>query len=113
MENIPVTAYSGFSNVRGEITLRKVIENITKGLHARLVFKIRMLVSQGKTEEANNVKKQLPFYTVTATYRQKRQAYSMTGYTRVILLERKSTEIQTRSPLSSLQKDTGSSSSYS
>ncbi|EKU92833.1 hypothetical protein HMPREF9447_00490, partial [Bacteroides oleiciplenus YIT 12058] len=24
MENIPVTAYSGFSNVRGEITLRKV-----------------------------------------------------------------------------------------
>ena len=87
MENIPVTAYSGFSNVRGEITLRKVIENITKGLHARLVFKIRMLVSQGKTEEANNVKKQLPFYTVTATYRQKRQAYSMTGYTRVILLD--------------------------
>lgn len=87
MENIPVTAYSGFSNVRGEMTLRKAIENITKGLHARLVFKIRMLVSQGKTEEANNVKKQLPFYTVTATYRQKRQAYSMTGYTRVILLD--------------------------
>ena len=59
MENIPVTAYSGFSNVRGEITLRKVIENITKGVHAKLVFKIRLLVSQGKTEEANNVKKQL------------------------------------------------------
>ena len=44
MENIPVTAYSGFSNVRGEITLRKVIENITKGIHAKLVFKIRLLV---------------------------------------------------------------------
>lgn len=72
MENIPVTAYSGFSNVRGEITLRKVIENITKGVHAKLVFKIRLLVSQGKTEEANNVKKQLPFYTVTAGYSEKR-----------------------------------------
>lgn len=56
MENIPVTAYSGFSNVRGEITLRKVIENITKGIHAKLIFKIRLLVSQGKMEEANNVK---------------------------------------------------------
>ena len=66
MENIPVTAYSGFSNVRGEITLCKVIEDITKGLYAKLVLKIRLLVSQGKIEEANHVKKQLPFYTVTA-----------------------------------------------
>ena len=87
MENIPVTAYSGFSNVRGEITLRKVMENITKGMHAKLVFKIRMLVSQGKIEEANNVKKQLPFYTVTAGYKEKRQAYSITKYTHVIVID--------------------------
>ena len=87
MENIPVTAYSGFSNVRGEITLRKVMENITKVMHAKLVFKIRLLASQGKIEEANNVKKQLPFYTVTAGYKEKRQAYSITGYTYAILLD--------------------------
>ena len=87
MENIPVTAYSGFSNVRGEITLRKVIENITKGLHAKLVLKIRLLVSQGKIEEANHVKKQLPFYTVTAGYREKRQAYSITRHTHTIVLD--------------------------
>ena len=87
MENISVTAYSGFSNVRGEITLRKVMENITKGMHAKLVFKIRMLVTQGKIEEANNVKKQLPFYTVTTGYKEKRQAYSITGYTYAILLD--------------------------
>ena len=87
MEDIPVTAYSGFSNVRGEINLRKVMENITRGIHAKLVFKIRMLVSQGKTEEANNVKKQLPFYTVTAGYKEKRQAYSIIWYTHVIVLD--------------------------
>lgn len=87
MENIPVTAYSGFSNVRGEITLRKVIEDITKGLHAKLVLKIRLLVSQGKIEEANHVKKQLPFYTVTAGYREKRQAYSITRHTHTIVLD--------------------------
>ena len=87
MENIPVTAYSGFSNVRGEITLRKVIEDITKGIQAKLVLKIRLHVSQGKMEEANNVKKQLPFYTVTAGYREKRQAYSITRYTHIILLD--------------------------
>ena len=87
MENIPVTAYSGFSNVRGEITLSKVIEDITKGLHAKLVLKIRLLVSQGKIEEANHVKKQLPFYTVTAGYREKRQAYSITRHTHTIVLD--------------------------
>ncbi len=74
MENIPVTAYSGFSNVRGELTLRQVIENITKGVHARLVIKVRRLVSEQKIEEANHVKKQLPFYTVTAGYRERRTA---------------------------------------
>ena len=86
MENIPVTAYSGFSNVRGEIT-RKVIENITKGIACKTDIQIRLLVSQGKMEEANNVKKQLPFYTVTAGYREKRQAYSITRYTHIILLD--------------------------
>ena len=80
MENIPVTAYSGFSNVRGEITLRKVIENITTGIHAKSVSKIRLLVGQGKMEEANNVKKQLPFYTVTA-------GYSVIRYTHITLLD--------------------------
>ena len=87
MEQIPVTAYSGFSKVRGKINLGRVIGNIRNGVHAQNVFKVRMLVSQGKTEEANNVKRQLPFYTVTATYREKRLAYSMTGYNHVILLD--------------------------
>ncbi|WP_300906140.1 BT4734/BF3469 family protein [uncultured Bacteroides sp.] len=87
MEQIPVTAYSGFSKVRGRINLGRVIGNIRNGVHAQNVFKVRMLVSQGKTEEANNVKRQLPFYTVTATYREKRLAYSMTGYNHVILLD--------------------------
>ena len=87
MEQIPVTAYSGFSKVRGKINLGRVIGNIRNGVHAQNVFKVRMLVSQGKTEAANNVKRQLPFYTVTATYREKRLAYSMTGYNHVILLD--------------------------
>lgn len=38
-------------------------------------------------EEANNVKKQLPFYTVTAGYREKRQAYSVIRYTHITLLD--------------------------
>ena len=87
MDRIPVTAYSGFSKVRGEISLGRVIENIRNGVHAQSVCKVRMLAAQGRTEEANNVKRQLPFYTVTATYREKRLAYSMTGYNHVILLD--------------------------
>ena len=38
-------------------------------------------------EEANNMKKQLPFYTVTAGYREKRQAYSVIRYTHITLLD--------------------------
>ena len=42
---------------------------------AGTTIKIASLVIQGKTEEANNVKKQLPFRTLTANYRERRLAY--------------------------------------
>jgi hypothetical protein len=45
--------------------------DIKNGKYARLIIKIASLVIQGKTEEANNVKKQLPFRTLTANYRER------------------------------------------
>ena len=42
---------------------------------------------QGKTEEANNVKKQLPFRTLTANYRERRLAYGIIRYNPIITLD--------------------------
>ena len=80
MENIPVTTYRGFSTVSGETTFTQDMADIRNGKHAKLIIKIASLVAQGKVEEANHVKKQLPFRTLTANYRERRLAPSITRY---------------------------------
>ncbi len=81
MENIPVTTYRGFSAVSGETTFTQDMADIRNGKHAKLIIKIASLVAQGKVEEANHVKKQLPFRTLTANYRERRLAPSITATT--------------------------------
>lgn len=61
--------------------------DIRNGKHAKLIIKIASLVAQGKVEEANHVKKQLPFRTLTANYRERRLAPSITRYNPVITLD--------------------------
>lgn len=87
MENIPVTTYRGFSAVSGETTFTQDMADIRNGKHAKLIIKIASLVAQGKVEEANHVKKQLPFRTLTANYRERRLAPSITRYNPVITLD--------------------------
>ena len=87
MENITVTTYRGFSAVSGDTTLTGDIEDIRNGKYSRLIIKIASLMVQGKTEEANHVKKQLPFRTVTANYRERRLAPGILRYNPVITLD--------------------------
>ena len=87
MENIPVTTYRGFSAVSGETTFTQDMADIKNGKHAKLIIKIASLVAQGKVEEANHVKKQLPFRTLTANYRERRLAPSIPRYNPVITLD--------------------------
>lgn len=87
MESISVTTYRGFSTVNGETTLAQDMADIKNGKYARLIIKIASLVIQGKTEEANNVKKQLPFRTLTANYRERRLAYGIIRYNPIITLD--------------------------
>lgn len=87
MESISVITYRGFSTVNGETTLAQDMADIKNGKYARLIIKIASLVIQGKTEEANNVKKQLPFRTLTANYRERRLAYGIIRYNPVITLD--------------------------
>lgn len=87
MENITVTTYRGFSAVDADTTLTRDIEEIRNGKYSRLIIKIASLVAQGKTEEANHVKKQLPFRTVTANYRERRLAPDIVRYNPAITLD--------------------------
>ena len=82
-----MTTYRGFSAVSGETTFTQDMADIRNGKHAKLIIKIASLVAQGKVEEANHVKKQLPFRTLTANYRERRLAPSITRYNPVITLD--------------------------
>ena len=73
-----MTTYRGFSAVSGETTFTQDMADIKNGKHAKLIIKIASLVAQGKVEEANHVKKQLPFRTLTANYRERRPGPSST-----------------------------------
>ncbi len=87
MEKISVTTYSGFSNVNGETNLEQELADIKSGKYARLIIKITSLVVQGKIEEANHVKKQLPFRTVTANYCDRRLPPGIIRYNPIITLD--------------------------
>lgn len=87
MEKIPVTTYRGFSSVSGETSLEQELTDIKNGKYAKLIIKIASLVVQGKTEEANHVKKQLPFRTVTANYRERRLPPCIIRYNPIITLD--------------------------
>ena len=113
MENIPVTTYRGFSAVSGETTFTQDMADIKNGKHAKLIIKIASLVAQGKVEEANHVKKQLPFRTLTANYRERRLAPSITRYNPVSRPGPSSTKTRTPWAVSSPPKGTATSCSSS
>lgn len=87
MEKINVTTYRGFSNVSGETSFHQDIADIRNGKYAPLIQQIAALVAQGRIEEANTLKKRLPFHTVTANYREKRLAYSIVRYNLLVTLD--------------------------
>ena len=87
MEKIPVTTYRGFSNVSGETNLEQELADIKSGKYARLIIKIASLVVQDKIEEANHVKKQLPFRTVTVNYSDRRLPSGIIRYNPIITLD--------------------------
>lgn len=58
MENISITTYRGFSKVKGRCSLNELIEKVRSSRYAALIEKIGRLISEGKTKEAENVKRQ-------------------------------------------------------
>lgn len=80
MKSISITTYRGFSKVKGKCSLQELIGWVRSRQYANLIEKIGRLVSEGKTKEAENVKRQLDYFTVTANYRSGAQIYQVYRY---------------------------------
>ena len=86
-QTLTVTAYNGFSRVSGNLPLERFYSLIASCTYERHVEKIAWLISAGKTEEANNVKRQLPFFTATANYTPRRLPEHIVGYNDLITID--------------------------
>lgn len=87
MENISITTYRGFSKVKGRCSLNELIEKVRSSRYAALIEKIGRLIREGKTKEAENVKRQLDYFTVTANYHECRLAHSIAAYNDIITID--------------------------
>ena len=66
--------------MKGKCSLQELIGWVRSRQYANLIEKIGRLVSEGKTKEAENVKRQLDYFTVTANYHECRLAHSIAAY---------------------------------
>lgn len=87
MENIIITTYRGFSKVKGKSSLNELIANVQSSHYASRIEKIGRLIGEGNTKEAENVKRQLDFFTVTANYHECRLAHSIATYNDIITID--------------------------
>lgn len=87
MEIITITAYRGLSVVSGNIDIRKLFEFIRGSVYRDKIRRLRETMETGDTAKADRMKKQLPYYTVTATYAMERLAYSLKAYQDIIILD--------------------------
>ena len=87
MEIITITAYRGLSVVSGSIDIRKLFEFIRGSVYRDKIRRLRETMETGDTAKADRMKKQLPYYTVTATDAKERLAYSLVTYQDIIILD--------------------------
>ena len=87
MKQIKATTYKGYSKVAGETTFADAIARIKTGECKSSIAKITRLLQEGKNEQADNVKRQLPFLTATANYQEMRQPWSIKNYQPIITID--------------------------
>lgn len=87
MNSINVTAYRGYSQVIGELSLQQMFHLIQSGAYANKIQDIEKAMQAGDIAKADRIKRQLPFYTLTANYQMCRQAYSLKLYNDLPVLD--------------------------
>ena len=64
-----------------------MFEFIRGDVYRDRIRRLREAMDAGETVKADHMKKQLPYYTVTATYAMERLAYSLVTYQDIIILD--------------------------
>ena len=78
-------SYNG-SNMR-IVEVQKVLEKIKKGYWKKQIDEIRYHISNGDTKEADVLKKRLPAFTISATYKGKREKGNIELYSGLLHLD--------------------------
>lgn len=84
---LDMTCYKGYSKVINQISVKRFIELIRGGFFRKPINEIRQLLAEGDCLKANGLKCNLPYYTITATYREERLAYSLVRYNDLVMLD--------------------------
>lgn len=87
MDNIQISVFKGFSKPLGNMPLVKKLEEIANGKALLAIEKIRLLLREGKEEEAVRIKRQLSGFTLSATYTGKRREEGITRYNDIVILD--------------------------
>lgn len=87
MENLKATTYRGYSQVSGNIALTQLIEFMRGNTYREPITRIREALAQGDSDKADRIKRQLPYFTITANYLERRLPYSLLAYNDILPLD--------------------------
>lgn len=81
------TCYRGYSKVVGQIELHTFFEQLAGKNFRAKIWEIEQAIKEGNEHRANNIKRQLPYFTLTANYSECRQAHSLVAYNDLLVLD--------------------------
>ena len=74
------------SNMR-PVEVQKVLEQIKKGLWKKQIEEIQYHISNGETDKADSLKRKLPAFTISATFKERRKKDDIDSYTGLLHLD--------------------------
>ncbi len=82
-----VTLFTGFNQPVGNQTLISILTDIKEGKYRADTIRIRSLLQQGDTEKADQLKRKLPAFTPSATFKGGRKPEVLENYSGIIHLD--------------------------
>ena len=82
-----VTLFTGFNQPVGNQTLISILTDIKEGKYRADTIRIRSLLQQGDTENADQLKRKLPAFTPSATFKGGRKPEFLENYSGIIHLD--------------------------
>lgn len=82
-----MTCYRGHSTVIAQMETERFFQQVAGGLYRKRIEEIETALANGDFNRAECIKSKLPYFTLTATYRNERLAYSLIAYNDLLILD--------------------------